>query len=271
VQDLLIIPTYDRPEMLWLCLEHLAVCPDIQSVQIRVYVDAHVNQHPPPRAEIEAVIEKFPLLSLQIGFRPPHQYHGNSYNVLMAYRDAYETDAKYVFMVEDDVMVHPRFFEWHRAQHAHHPLGCSIAVVKEPQHGNYASLGVCFRREKLQVILPHCRPAYFQNLRAYCRSQFPPGPWDCEQDGLFCRLLKGQPVVWANTPYAQHVGWYGYHRKRSVRPTGTLNERHLQVKQILSNSELLRGCVRDFGDIKPLQLSAASGTLTSQPSRLSGS
>jgi hypothetical protein len=253
MQDLVIIPTYDRPEMLWLCLEYFAACPDAQLVQIWVVVDAHVGL-PPPREEIEAVVEKFPQLPVQIRYRHPHQFHGNSYNVLMAYKEAYETLHRYVFLVEDDVMIHPDFFAWHRVTHSFDGrLGCSIAVVKEPQHSHYASLGVCFRRDILRLILPHCRPAYFEHMREYCREHFPRSRVDCEQDGLFCRLLATHRVVYATTPYAQHVGWYGYHRKRSVRPYGSLEERHAQVKRALASPESLRGWMRDFWDIRPLQ------------------
>lgn len=261
MQDLVLVPTFDRPEMLWLCLEHLAQCPTVKDVQIRVVVDAHIGQPPPNKAEIEAVLEKFPQLSLQVGYRTPHQFHGNSYNLLMAYQDAYHTEAEFVYLVEDDVMVHPLFFAWHRLQHQDPELGCSIAVVKEPQYGVYASLGVCFRRERLKMIVPHCRVGYFQNMREYCRVHFSRMKSDCEQDGLFCRLLVGKTVVWASTSLAQHVGWYGYHRKRSIRPQGTLPERYKQVKRALANSDILRECVRDFWDIKPLQLTAPSGTV----------
>jgi len=270
MQNLVIIPTYDRPEMLWLCLEHLAECPHQESIQIRVVVDAHIGQPPTPTADIQAVLEKFPQLSLQVGYRTPHQFPGNSFNVLMAYRDAYhQAESEYVYLVEDDVMVHPLFFAWHQMQHETYPdLGCSIAVMKEPQHGHYASLGVCFRREMLKLILPHCRVAYFQNVRAYCRARFPPSKSDCEQDGLFCRLLIGHRIIWATSTLAQHVGWYGYHRRRSVRPIGTLEDRYIQVKHALANSEILQGHVKDFWDIKPLQLTAPSGTVVAQPSRL---
>ena len=79
---------------------------------------------------------------------------------------------------------------------------------------------------------------------------FPPSPFDCEQDGLFARVLKGHPVVWAPVPLAQHVGWYGYHRKKSVRPHGTLDERYRQVKQVLTSQILLQGWMHDFGDIR---------------------
>ena len=251
MQDILIIPTYDRPEMLWLCLEFLAASPESNSVQVRVVVDAHVNQPPPPRTEILEVLEKFPQLSLQVGFRPSHQFPGNSFNVLMAYRDAYETEAELIFMVEDDVLISPDFFDWHRCHHAITPLACTIGV-QNPGHGAYASLGVCFRREFFRLLLPHCRAAYFQNMRNYCRSYFPASPFDCEQDGLLARLLKDYPVLWAKTPKAQHVGWYGYHRKKSIRPTGTLEQRFEQVKATLRSEVALSSLMKDFGDIRTL-------------------
>lgn len=256
MQDIVIVPTYDRPEMLWLCLDHLAASPDIyDGVQIWVVVDAHLGQNThTSKEDIQAVIEKFPRLSLRIGYRPPHQFHGNSFNVLMAYRDAFNTKARYVYLVEDDVMVHPLFFAWHQRQHEKE-IGASIAVVKEPFHSHYASWGVCFRRETLQLIVPHCQMAYFQNMSRYCRTRFPPSKIHCEQDGLFCRVLAHHKVVYATTPMAQHVGWYGYHRPKGVRPQGTLEERYQQVKQALVSVESLQNVVRDrFGDVHPLRI-----------------
>jgi len=252
MQDVVIIPTYDRPELLWLCLDYLSKCPDSVHVPIRIYVDAHIGQPPPPREDITAVVEKFPTLSIQVAYRASHPYPGNSHNVLMAYKDAYESEASYVFLVEDDVLIHPQFFTWHRyVQNGSKAIGCSIAVTN-PGHGAYASLGVCFKRERLQLVMPHCKAAYFQDMRGYCRAHFPPSRFDCEQDGLFARVLAGHPVVWAGTPYAQHVGWYGYHRPRSVRPQGTLEDRYFQVKQALRTTQSIRKVSRDFRDIQPL-------------------
>lgn len=255
MQDVVIIPTYDRPELLWLCLEYLARTTEGRFAQIRVVVDAHIGQPSPPRREIDLVLNKFPQLSLQVGYRQSHAFQGNSYNVLMAFKDAYEKeDGEFVYLIEDDVVIHPTFFVWHRWMHAANlTLGCSIGV-KDPGHGAYASLGVCFRRERLAVILPHCRPAYFQNMRGYCHTYFPPSPFDCEQDGLWARVLKeaGTPTVWADIPLAQHVGWYGYHRRKSTRPHGTLDQKFAQVKQALGNRKILQTWSKDFNDIHPL-------------------
>jgi hypothetical protein len=251
MSDLVLIPTFDRPEMLWLCLEALARCPTGDPLAIRIYVDAHIGQPPPPKDEIVRVVERFPQLSVQIAYRASHPYPGNSYNVLMAYKDAYESDAPHVFLVEDDVIVFPPFFTWHRVMHLTQSLGCSIAI-ENPGHGAYASLGVCFKRETLGLVVPHCRTAYFQDMRGYCRAHFPPSKFDCEQDGLFARVLKGFPVAWALIPVAQHVGWYGYHRPKSIRPHGTLEERYVQVTKTLSNAQALRRVTREFKDIFPL-------------------
>jgi hypothetical protein len=249
--DVVIIPTYDRPEMLWLCLEYLAKSPQSSEVQIRVYVDAHIGHSRPNKEEIEMVLGKFPQLSLQVGYRVAHQFPGNSYNLLMAYKDAFETEAEFVFLIEDDVLISPTFFVWHWTQHAIQALSCSIGV-QNPGHGAYASLGVCFRRTVLKLLMPHCRAGYFQNVRLYCRSVFPPSPFDCEQDGLIARVLRGHQVQWADDPVAQHVGWYGYHRPRSIRPEGTLIERYEQVKTALSNNGILQSVMRDFGDIQTI-------------------
>lgn len=259
MQDIVIVPTYERPEMLWHCLKHIAASPDHKTVEIWVYVDNHIGQPPPPIEEIKEVVWKFPQLTIQLKARPPHQFHGNSLNVMMAYKDAYAgTEARLVFMIEDDVLIHPEFFAWHRTQHAEckgcPSIGCSIGVVKEKQYGPYASLGVCFKRETLKFLLPHCRVEYFHNLRGYCRQHFPPVSWDCEQDGLWCRLLMNQKIVWATTPMAQHVGWYGYHRKKSTRPQGTLEQRFDQVRQVLTNPSILRVWQKEFGDVIPLAI-----------------
>ena len=242
LQDVVILPTYDRPELLWLCLEYLSAAA---APPIRLYVDAHHGQASPPYEEIRAVVAKFPRLAITLCLRTPHPYHGNSYNLLMAYKDVYQhLSVAHVFLVEDDVMVQPTFFDWHREQHRHRQWGCSIAG-RDPGHGAYSSVGVCFRRERLASILPHCRPEYFQAMRQYCQQHFPPSPFDCEQDGLWARVLKGTPVVWADVPLAQHVGWYGYHRRHVSRPVGPLEARYAHVVE----------WVDKYGE-PPVQLSA---------------
>jgi hypothetical protein len=243
------VPTYDRPEMLWLCLEHLAASPDCQSVEYRVYIDAHHGHPLPNYAEIEEVLDKFKHLAISTVRRPPHGYHGNSFNLLLAYKDAYESSAKHVFMVEDDILVQPGFFAWHRFQHAFVDLDCSVGVAKRPEHAHYASLGVCFKRDVILAALPHCNPQYFRNMTEYCKKNFPPAKWHCEQDGIWCRVLSPDRIAWPVVPVAQHVGWYGYHRKKSLRPQGPLETRYFVIKDVLSSQEAIDRWSKEFHDV----------------------
>lgn len=252
-RDVLIVPTFSRPELLWLCLDHLAACAETVTLDIRIVVDAHVGK-PPPLSDIRYVVSLFPQLPITLIERPPHTYSGNSFNVLMAYQEAIAAHPRFIYLVEDDVMVSPTFFQWHQVVHQTCRPACSIGVQKTARMQGYASLGVCFPLATVTEIVAHCRPAYFSDMRAYCKQQFPPSSFEFEQDGLICRVLVGKPVIWATSPHAQHVGWYGYHRPRSERPRGTVEQRYHRVKQVLSDGTQLTQCAKEFGDVEPLHL-----------------
>lgn len=253
MKDILIIPTFTRPEFLWLCLDYISRCNEAVDLEIRVHVDDHVGKQP-PLGEIREVLRKFSSLSLNLFLTNRHGYHGNSYNLMMAYKSAYESQAEYVFMVEDDIVVKSDFFSWHLKKQKELCPDCSIGVNRSAYKG-YASLGVCFKKEKLKPIVGHCCHEYFSNMRKYCDTVFADTPFECEQDGLIARLLIGKEVVWAQEPKAQHVGWYGYHRLKSIRPQGSVEQRYQQIKKVLVDGKSLRQCVKDFKDIEPLEFS----------------
>ena len=270
--NILIIPTFRRPEMLFLCLEHVAACAESKDdLDIWVCVDEHQGQSANV-ALVRRVTEKFPGLRITIKQRTPHKYPGNSYNILTAYKEAFNTTAEYVLLVEDDVLIAPDFFRWHYAVQKQSDWFCSIAVKNlrwkdAPTHADpsayysttndYASLGVCFRRDKLAPIVAHANHGYFADMAGYLAKHFPPSKEFTEQDGLIQRVLaqvKGL-TVFPTVPRAQHVGWYGYHRGTGVRPDGTLEERVRQVRLVLNNPEHLRNHIKDpFADVEPYQL-----------------
>lgn len=234
-----IVPTFDRPEMLWLCLEHIAACPEAKHQDVRVCVDRR-NSIAAPLTELAQLQDRYSALNVSLRFTPRHTHHGNSFNVLTALRQAYADDAEFdrFFLVEDDVLVSPEFFRWHNRVECQESPAASIGV-RDPGHGAYASLGVCLPRTTVAAILEHAVLAYFRDMRGYCRFAFPPSPFDCEQDGLIARVLAGQRVAWADPPVCSHVGWYGYHRTKTRRPTGTLEERVAQVKAAITDPRAL--------------------------------
>lgn len=230
MRNLAIIPTYSRPEMLWHCLERLSACREISSgeLDIVVAVDNHIGR-PPPSEEIEWVVRRFPGVGLVK--RDPHRYRGNSFNVLTAYEEAWKEERERVFLVEDDVMVEPDFFRWHGEAQQDVPF-CSIGVSRRGP--GYCSLGVCFRREPLTLVVQHAVSAYFANMDYYCQTNFREGQGlGAEQDGLIARvMLKAKATArFAELAVARHVGDYGYNRGEHRRPTGSLEERYRAVAE----------------------------------------
>jgi len=233
MRDLVIIPTFSRPEMLQHCLEHLMAVPEIGDFDRAVFVDNHIMR-PPPLAEIAIVLGKFSEVTMSL--RPPNPYRGNSSNIMLAYAGAFEEGRERVFLVEDDVMVEPGFFRWH-LETQREKLFCSIGISRPGVARTtemYASLGVCFSRESLGLIVPHAVPEYFRNMNQYCAKHFRGGPnVGTEQDGLILRIMKQAKgtAIFADPPVARHIGWYGYNRGLHARPKGTLQERYAAVAE----------------------------------------
>ena len=266
-RDILIVPTYSRPEMLAVCMERISLCPEAAELEIRVCVDNHLGVATiPPLKEIGEVLQRYPTLEVRAIVREAHQFAGNTYNLMRAYLEAYDSEARFVFMVEDDVLVAPDFFAWHYAAQKTGDWFCSVASTCRKQGAlqeeyiiakGYTSIGVCFERQKLKPIIEHASPAYFGNLTGYMRKAFPstgvPDQYT-EQDGLITRILldSNQYSIWPRRARCQHVGWYGYHRWRGSKPAGSLDERIEQVKKTICDPAALKRVVRDYSDIEPL-------------------
>jgi GT2 family glycosyltransferase len=255
MRDRVIVPTFQRPELLWLCLERLFECQEVKDMDVYVYVDAHCGQ-PPPIEEIWRVIANVDAVNLRLRLMAPHSYDGNSYNVLTAYSEAYEDGCDRIFEIEDDVLVTPDFFTWQYRQFAKRSDWFAVVGAKNPRTRipdsckdayetvgeNLVSLGVGYPRETIKWVLPHIRPEYFSNPERYCKKTFPQFHIaGAEQDGLLQRIMleDPRPIAWAAPVRAWHAGWWGYSRKDTQRPQGTLEERVVQVREIIADPKRL--------------------------------
>ena len=122
--DIVLIPAYMRPEYLSLCLEYLAAAEGAR-VGKEFWVIQDMRQHDEHRFNVQLrwtkeVLDNSPLPVRYI-FRQPHNYAGNSYNTLEAYKEAYGTEARFTYLVEEDVLVTPDFFRWHEAVQSTEP------------------------------------------------------------------------------------------------------------------------------------------------------
>ena len=280
IHDVVLIPTYLRPEFLQICLEHLAVTTNTSTPkEFWICADQRPDDCYRHKLELgwqdevlDAWRRTLPIKFFQV---EKHLFNGNSYNVLESYKRAYrEPGVRYVYLVEDDVLVSPDFFSWHEAAAEAEPeAACSIAYrcsrnseartdVTDPGAyfttvRDFASIGVRWRRDKLEKVLEHAKPEYYVDQKRYIQNKFPNnrfGKCFTEQDGLIMRLLDIQKwfTVWPYVPRCYHVGFYGYHRPNGKRPDGFLEAKIDKIKGMLRDEQKLKFAAPDFGDIEPL-------------------
>lgn len=259
--DIVLITTYNRPDYLRLCLEYLSRAEGIADKEIWICVDRG-------RAlirEFYEVVCDFRALNISVLFREPHTHHGNSHNTLEAYKEAFYTNARFVYLVEDDVLVQPDFFKWHEAVQACGDFMCSVAFrcgrnaeartdIVDPEAyfttaRDYASIGVCWRREKLAPVIEHAKDEYYSDLTGYLERQFPNNRFaDCftEQDGLIMRVLGATHglVAWPYVPRCYHIGFAGYNRPRGARFTTA------ELREIIHDPAKVAAADCDFHDIE---------------------
>jgi hypothetical protein len=232
-----LVTTYNRPQYLQLCLEYLSLAQGIESKEICIYADRGLSGQ--NLMEFYDVVNPFRgQLNISVAVRPPHNFHGNTYNTLEAYKEAYYSDAEFVYLVEDDVLVRPDFFTWHEAVQTMGDYFCTIgsrclrnsqvrADVSDPSaffetSCDFASIGVCWRRTRLAPIIEHARTEYYEDLSGYIARNFPANRFRnsfTEQDGLIMRVLSDTKgiVGWSYVPRCQHTGFFGYNRPNGAR------------------------------------------------------
>ncbi len=279
MRDIVIIPTYARPDYLWVCLEHLQRAAADRPLEFWVFQDKRERPQfhwiEQDSLETRNVVAAFPQLNIRFTERQPHSYLGNPLNFLEAYKEAHASDARYVYLVEDDVLVSSDFFQWHEAVQARadyfvtvgwhnirnrHVQKCDDPTAYIETTVDYSSIGVCWRRENLAAIARHARIEYYRDISGYCQTAFPGNPipygqWT-EQAGLIMRELlqvkDARTVAWPCVQRCAHVGTYGYHR--AGQPLGgNLQQRVAALREATADPHRLAGMVHDqFKDIEPL-------------------
>jgi hypothetical protein len=286
--NVVLIPAFNRPEFLHLCLEHILKNPDYDENHYVINLDKGYR-----RQNIE-VVQNFRKHFNSIETRT---IKGNvngtakqSYALLNGYRYAQAKSSGLVYMLEEDIMVSNQFFRWHKAVHQAEPnIYCSIATrnnntrfpqVNDPRQyylfkGDYQSLGVCFKKDMLNLVLAHANNDYWQNPFHYCKRHWPTSPIAnqfVEQDGLHRRIVieKNLDVAFSLHGFAFHAGYYGYHRV--VRETGNLEQKIAKIRATAFDPQTLRAKIQANGhplayyyDSEPINLNITwDGTLELQ-------
>lgn len=127
MKDIVIVLAYWRPNYLPRCFECLFNCPDISNKEIWFFQDTreclsdwrkpllqqvfNIAKSWSPSRLVQRNAHDFCMRSDD----DPLKRHACSFNSFWALREAYESGAKYVYLVADDVLVTPDFFKWHEA------------------------------------------------------------------------------------------------------------------------------------------------------------
>lgn len=244
MREVVIIPTFQRSDLLFLCLEHIrAVEPDIP---IHVFPDRGTDER--DICNCFGAVHHWTWM---------HGYHGNSANMMEALKWAFHERYDRVYVIEDDALVDKTFFDWCRTAFERHPdafAACGWEYSPNRINGLgtdvmlpwYLSVAACLPASSLATIVPHANLDYYRDMQAYCDQTFPAsshrGTLHYEQDGLVLRVCEAQRkrCVWPHKPRALHCGWYGYHQGGEA-PQGTLEERVELMRLAVKNPEILRG------------------------------
>ncbi len=241
MNEICIVTTYQREELLWLCLE--AIRREDWEIPIYVFSD---RGHESP--ELRRTVKEFSVGLLQINEN--HKRYGNSWNVMDAFRCAVNTDADIVHLVEDDTILHPGYFTWAREALRTEPVPAAVCGrICAPHITNwYESPCASWSANHLRIALSHLVPEYFAETRLEMQRVidekiFPGSRYkhgSTEQDGFFLRAIEHHK--WTTNfppkPLATHLGAWGYNRpKDAQRPTGSFEERIAFCRALLKDKE----------------------------------
>lgn len=273
MKDIVIVPVFDRPEYLWVCLEHLHRAHGMENKELWICEDIHADKPKGFTIEVEMLatireaIRVFGYENVVYYGRHPHTTYGNSHNLMAALRDAYATEAKYVYIVEDDTMVTEDFFDWHeQVQQQYKPFvtcagrinrslnfqmngpeaideSCKDPMACVRSHKAYMSWATCFKRENLYWFLKHAP------------SNGGYGTWrpGFEQDMFIQDFIRNShaATVWPYVPRAYHMGVRSYHRTAGLAFNGTLEEKVKQLREMIGSKEKIRSMALLQDDIDP--------------------
>jgi hypothetical protein len=203
-QEVVAMPAL-RPELLALSLEALAnalarFTKTSARPEVHIYADTNSNLE-----EMDIVRDTYLPEATLFHAKPHVSAPSGTWNILNAIKNASRW-AETVYLVEEDVLIYPYFFEWHQSRLE--PASCGRRMPRYPNFPFYTNPGSCLRRPLLDKLVPHINDFYFENTDVYCHVHFPPVHVSTLDDGLIRRVLHVNKLEWVfpPKPVCAHVG-----------------------------------------------------------------
>jgi hypothetical protein len=232
MRDIVAIPTCYRTELLALCLLRLSGaegCPEVH-----IYADTASKID-----EVEYVRDEYFPTATIFHAKPHIQAPSGCWNILNSIKSA-ASFADDVYLIEDDVMVFPDFFRWHRSRLE--AASCGRRMLTRPDFSYYTNPGSLLRRALLDALIPHINDTYFQDTVAYC-EKFPTADWSSTlDDGLIRRVIKEAGLSWhiPDKAVCAHQGFRNYSKLDIFMNEGADVEerigRFLELCELIPNS-----------------------------------
>src|ERR1039458_3247253 len=164
-KDIVVLPCWRRPEFLWHCLDNMTRAEGVDSVHVLFRPDSGFS--PDNLEVIESFADRLSSFEVQTADPCPFRRTKPSANLLLGCLHAAAAAKRYVFLVEEDIMVARDFFAWHRSVHAAAgPLFCSIPVknrnrlltLPDEVDGYYLSSGDSVVVDRFDAVVPELAP-----------------------------------------------------------------------------------------------------------------
>jgi len=249
-KSIVVMPTLKRTEMLALALERLA-SQSVDNLEIRIFLDTCEASK---LDEVEFVRDMY-LPGAQIYRAGTHiEAPSGCWNILNAIKSGYDSGAEFVFLIEEDVMLYPEYFQWHFAvQDSSRLLASCGRRKKEYKTEFYTNPGSCLNRKLLDCVVPHINEDYFNNRFGYLNSHFEvmedAGDLD---DGIIRRVIKQKQaeVIYPKAPVVAHQGFWAYQKLTQYKTHGTIQERIEQLRNMLPSLNPKDRYLKDFEPFK---------------------
>ena len=254
MSEVIVIPTYSRPEVLAHALDKISGCIDAPD-DVRIYLD-----HSPENRvqDVEYVRDRY-LPNAQIFHAQPHvAATSGTWNILHSMKSGYETGAELVWIVEEDVLMYPGAFDRGRQEMDSGNwlafCGRRIPAFFERYGDLYTNPGSVLGRELLSKVIPHINDEYFAATGDYIRKHFQHEPFNSSlDDGLIRMVVRemGGKCGYPDAPLCAHQGfnWYDEIDIYSNHE-GTLQERIDKFAVITAS---MKPTDRYAGDFEPYQ------------------
>ena len=267
--NIVLIPCYNRPEFLKVCLEHIKNANGADKLHYHFAVEhgAHPDIHP--------IIQSFndSGFSITSNTRPVRTSKYNNENILFGYKEAFDLASRYnsnlIYQIEEDIFISKGFFDFHEEAHRICPDAFSVSTChnqnwdrKVPRyinkvyyHDSFQSLGISFRKQVVENIITHCTPEFFKNPMVL-DQMFPASKitgMHYDQDGLIHRIQEasGMQSVYACNPLSYHAGFYGINRA-GKKLSGSTDQKAEEIRKMTAKEMNDRAQV--YKDIRPCNL-----------------